>query len=787
MSSHHNTLSSVNDGASGSGINQSGQNAEVPSNNDPDKEREDESSDEDDPSVEPSILADDDDDDDDDDDGGAGSKRRRRNAKSRPQTCKQKCKALKDKCDHIRRQWFDEVNNLKRQHAIEVRDLKKKIKDLEDEVRRLSRSGVLTWKPWENDLFAFLERFRNRDPNDSIREDLNVYDPIYNNSCSQGNMSLTLTHPDLNIANTLFTPAQIERHFAAQDAIQQFHGDDNAGLNAPFSFEKLPIAVQCKIWRLIVPNHELIHCLSRLDSKNPPIADYLSGRRRKYPSRFHIGDGLCYVALADKPSTHLDYLCVSRRWLYALAHLFYATNTFAFSSLGELGRFFKGIGRARTERVVHVELLWQGRLTPRQPTGSISLRKEPLHNFMFTSRLRTLVVHIDESAKSRMRRSYEMKQDDDYYKDFGSEDYEEDDKYIFQMETQRTDLQMNYRKYRGMRTVHGMDFIYQLRGMKWVRFYDIHGARPCTYIRDKSFLLDINNSVTEKKSDSMALKSEIENLRPLTSLSDYFPDDQTMELVAKFYDETTVENVSVAGSDTSSSASSEDSDSDSDDDDDSSGDSSGNRSRRKTGGSDPGSDSDVEVIDIDSDGDDDEDRPDDSFGVHSDANSPSRSGFDKRRYNSSNMATVEPAVIMIEDDDDDSHRRHRRNGTDYSTSDGLFVRSGSCTAYTDDDSDEVTVISAPPGFVDLTLDDDDDDNGDNGIKIDDTESDQEEEDVKPDIILDNDDDDDDDDDSNRSIKLEESIYETLQDTANPDSDSSSDMSLKRSASEYYLA
>ncbi|KAK5626165.1 hypothetical protein RRF57_001880 [Xylaria bambusicola] len=507
MSSHHNSPSSTNDGG---GIHQGEQNVEMSGNNNPSAngggndnhlasnagtdEDPQEGSDEDDPSVDPNILFEDGDDD--DDDGGSDSERRSgwRNAKAKSAECKAKCEALKKECDDIKKQWLDEVNNLRQQHAIEVRELKDKIKKLEEELRLLRESGVLTWVPWENDLFRYLEWFRNRDSNEDDSEYPIGYHKIYHESCRQGNMSLTLTHPDLHIEDIMKTRAEINEHFATQESLN----GHNAALNAPFSFEKLPVTVQCKIWRLIVPNRKLIHCLSRLDPKNPPIADYLSGRRRKYPSRFHIGNGPCCVALADKPSTYLDYFCVSKRWFYALAHLFYATNTFAFSSLGELGRFFDGIGRARTERVVNIELLWQGGLTPRQPRGKISLRKSPLSHFMFTSRLRTLVVHIDESSRSRMRRSYEMKENDDYYRDFDSEEYEdheaEDNLDMFQMEAQRTDLQQNYRKYRSMRTVHGMDYIYELRGMKWVHFYDIHAARPFTYIRDKSFLCDINNS-----------------------------------------------------------------------------------------------------------------------------------------------------------------------------------------------------------------------------------------------------------------------------------------------------
>lgn len=378
---------------------------------------------------------------------------------------------------------------------------------------------------------------------------------------------------------------------------------------------------------------------------------------------------------------------------------------------------------------------------------------------MFTSRLRTLVVHIDETAKWRMRRSYEMKIDDDYYRDFGSKEYathEAEDKQLdkFQTEVQRTGLQQNYRKYRNMRTTHGIDFIYQLRGMKWVRFYDTNAEKPQTLIRDKSFLCDINNAATTKKSDSMALKSEIDNLRPLRLLEDYFPDDQTAELVAGFYDDTPVDDVSVDGSDTSSSDGSSDSDSGSDDDDNSSGYSSGSHSFRTTEEYDPESNNTTPEVDGGDDMDDDENR--------------------------SGSAA---APIVIPDDNDNRRGRRRGRDHDVSTSDELFVRSGSCTAHTEidiDSDDEVTVISQSSGFIDLTLDDDkngamDIDDADNALK---EEEDEIEPEIKPEVDSDND------DDEVSFMKSEELAYQGLSPMRpSPGSDSGSNRSLKREASE----
>ncbi|KAI0553897.1 hypothetical protein F4679DRAFT_598170 [Xylaria curta] len=663
---------------------------------------------------------------------------RRRNRNPRPP---RRC----PNCALITRQWHDEVTRITTEFQDKERGMKREIAALKAEIERLKARNGIHWDPWGPRLAEFIH---NRDP-DPDNRDLFGYPGIYRDSCQQGNMSTSINdiHPDLFLDRTVYSRREIQHHFQAQWLHDRYNGafNDLRGRvhplnrdivfplrftrlnqvqlleNMPFRFEDLPIAIQCRIWKLLIPNGRLVHCLSRLDPWNPPL-DYKGGVVR-FPSRFHVGNALCCIAKADKHYRFLKYLKVSRRWYYAIAHLFYATNTFAFSSLGEFGRFCDRIGKAGVERLVHVELMWRGALTPRQPKG-VSLRKQPLAWFMHTSRLRTLAIHINESGRFYMRRPYEMMDPLDYYKDFADEDeYPEDKLDIFGMEVRRTDCQPNYRKTRSLRTVQGMDFIYQLRGMKWVRFYDANALNARRTVRDWSFSQDINNVVRRKKSDSMALKTEIENLRALTKLEDFIPDDELDELIKSFYDETPVEDVSMGGSETSSNSFlSDDPNFDTD-----SAYSSHSPSETTHGSHDLYIDRVIEIIDSDTEMGDD-DRPSNGFDYNeaqpavidltdsmSDSGSSSRwssSGNAGVPYDSGLHTTVTPqpqAIVIDDDDDHNSKRRHGRRKEGLSSdSDGLFLPSGSGTAASTDN-----VLTSDnerrARFIDLTHEDEDQD------------------------------------------------------------------------------
>ncbi|KAI0875811.1 hypothetical protein GGS24DRAFT_515041 [Hypoxylon argillaceum] len=517
---------------------------------------------------------------------------------------------------------------------------------------------------------------------------------------------LNITHPQLYLHDTPCTLTEIQNHFRDQMISDRYNGlEDLEGIhrhirsiifplrctrltplrfleNAPFSFERLPVSIQFRIWKKLIPSGELVHCLSRLDPCTPPFD--CKPDKVFFPSRFDFGNADCCVATADKPSRYLDYLLVSKRWNYATAHLFYATNTFAFSSLGEFGRFCNGIGKARVGRLVNVELLWQGNLTPRQKKG-VSLRKQPLAWFMHTSRLRTLAIHINESDKSRMRRPYEMLDEKDYFKDFAADDIDEDTLDIFGMEARRTAFQPNYRKNRSMRTVQGMDFIYQLRGMKWVRFYDTNSYGRCL-IRDWSFSQDIGNVVRREKTNVATFEAEIENLEPLTGLTMFRPDDETMGFVARFYDDTLIEDTSINGSETSSSSSGYSSSGGYS----TSGDSSDSGNSSISGGSARSAsrsstvESDVEVIDSDVEMGDASNAPEDIDQEPQDidiADYLSSSSRSSRSNSIVSNVTPQPHIIIIEDGDaNDKKRRRPCGGGETSSDSGLFVREGSCSA-----------------------------------------------------------------------------------------------------------
>jgi len=197
----------------------------------------------------------------------------------------------------------------------------------------------------------FLDDYRARDPDDDDTSYLEPYEAICREACSQGIMSQNprIVHPDLMIELVPYTQAYVQRYFDMQQRrdrygvnffhpslrvaeilgpiVYQAEPDLPRALpllleNAPFRFEDLPTDIQCHIWKMLIPSHELVHCLSRPDPKNPSC--FAPGPVR-YPNRFHIGQEDCSITKADKPSRYLDYFLVSKRWYYVTAHLFYGT------------------------------------------------------------------------------------------------------------------------------------------------------------------------------------------------------------------------------------------------------------------------------------------------------------------------------------------------------------------------------------------------------------------------------------------------------------------------------
>ena len=120
----------------------------------------------------------------------------------------------------------------------------------------------------------------------------------------------------------------------------------------------------------------------------------------------------------------------------------------------------------------------------------------------------------------------------------------------YQVTLKRTSAHPNFRGNRSMRTCHGMDYIYQLRGMRWIRFFEVSGGTRQP-IRDWSFTDDINSVVTMAKGEGFARESELTNIPlPKAGLRGYRPSDQDKEIVSSFYNANAIPS-HCGGSDTS--------------------------------------------------------------------------------------------------------------------------------------------------------------------------------------------------------------------------------------------
>jgi hypothetical protein len=156
--------------------------------------------------------------------------------------------------------------------------------------------------------------------------------------------------------------------------------------------------------------------------------------------------------------------------------------------------------------VQHIELLWTGsqHLTfesKGRKGKSVSRRTHCLAWLSEALRLKTVEVHIQESAKSMKRRPNEPR---------GCARYLE----------YHTRLQPNCRQFRALRHLQGLDYLHTLRGLDQIDFFDYDmwkAHKQIQQVRDWSFVQDVNNSVRRPKQALESEQSELRNLAPLTS------------------------------------------------------------------------------------------------------------------------------------------------------------------------------------------------------------------------------------------------------------------------------
>lgn len=317
--------------------------------------------------------------------------------------------------------------------------------------------------------------------------------------------------------NTSFTHPQVRLSVSA-NGWKADDADDhqNNGTVASPYFEALPAKVQARIFRMWLQKERTVHCFSRLDPFAVPASWPISHSSSGMYNRFYWGEERLLNLEKDSvcPQDILGLLLVSKSFYFKGVHAFYGLNTFAFSSIGEFGRFCKGIGRQRVARLQHIEITWTGSqyltaehtFSDRQIEKWDSVRTRPFAFLLHLRRLRTLAIFLNESGHSYQRRKYESSAKKAQL-------------------LHRTLSQPNFRENRSLRTLQGVDYVYALRGLDWVRLYDAWPMisdpslnPPLRKIRDRSFVEDVNRAATMRKSVEEARDCELRNLPPLFPL-----------------------------------------------------------------------------------------------------------------------------------------------------------------------------------------------------------------------------------------------------------------------------
>ncbi|KAK7428340.1 hypothetical protein QQZ08_005097 [Neonectria magnoliae] len=391
------------------------------------------------------------------------------------QSCKPPWNLLYDKYVQFRTLYLlmrERIASLK----AENRDLRAQVGRQAEVIAQLqNRKRQKTEPTWPN----LLEKWITHGPGPHCPPGIQTWEDAYKLTCRETNMSShpNVTHPDLRFRSA--TDAE-EANGMGVGFIRNPEEYQRQGI---FPFEQLDFSLQLKILRLVlVHDGEMVHAISRLDPYHEPsqVPRNCAGKISLL-HRFHVGTSRISVTFATDPQAMLAPLS---------------------------GRFAAGI-KQRLQRIQDIEILWTGsqQLTyqPNIRGKFRSRRTVPLTWLGEASRLKTLIVHVQESSPSYIRRKHEPRGIIRYMRD-------------------KTEQQPNFRLFRSLRTLQGLDYINMLRGMETVSFFDYDKwieNKVKAPVRDFTFVMDVNNAVRRPKSDRDLKRSKFRNLALL--IPDYRP------------------------------------------------------------------------------------------------------------------------------------------------------------------------------------------------------------------------------------------------------------------------
>ncbi|KAM0439965.1 hypothetical protein ACHAPT_001065 [Fusarium lateritium] len=406
-----------------------------------------------------------------------------------------------------------ELRNTKANHRQTVRELKLQIRQLEGIVKRRRRRHHKTWR---KAACLWVERGQ-------AYGRVRSWQDIYKLSCKEENMSWAFraqkppkTHPDLKLRPPECDEEEDEEEMVTipEEALDERPGlslDHRSSPERPPSpvdaqpslFERMELKLQIKVLSyLLIFNKELVHVISRLDPYHQPSQLHRNCRGKvALLHRFHVGSesvSLTFGAL--HPQKLLAPLLVSKHFNYLGASLFYGANTL--------------------QHLQHVELLWIGsQAITYKPDDKGRYTSRRTHHLAWLSearRLKSIAVHIPESSKAYMRRRHEPPHIVDYMAD-------------------KTAEQPNYRRFRALRTMQGLDYLHVLRGLNGVTFWDYDqwlDLRSKAAVRDWTFVRDVNAAVRRDKTPEDLRFCKLRRLAPLVIR--YRPRNEIMTEIEAF-------------------------------------------------------------------------------------------------------------------------------------------------------------------------------------------------------------------------------------------------------------
>ncbi|RTE73998.1 hypothetical protein BHE90_011568 [Fusarium euwallaceae] len=399
-----------------------------------------------------------------------------------------------------------ELRDARTRHRQRVRDLNARIRELEARQRRRPHK-----KSWPEAIRLLIEQGL---PSPGVRD----WKDMYRLSCKEENMSWCFnplkTHPDLK-----FRPPTEEENKDEHDEEETPDPGSDKGPppNRPSlpgqsplpggprqsAFERLDIEVQIKIFSyLFVFEGELVHVISRLDPHYQPteVPRDCNGQVALL-RRFYIGEESVSLTFGTiKPQELLAPLLVSKHFNHLGASLFYGANTL--------------------QHVQHVEILWIGSqrlIYKRDRQGRYTSRRtHPLAWFSEVHRLKSISIYTPESSKGYMRRKHEPPHIVEYMAD-------------------KTTSQPNYRRFRALRTLQGLDYLHVLRGLNGITFWDYDKWLDLELklpVRDWTFVRDLNNTVRRAKTEEAMELCRLRMLAPF--VIGYRPRNNIMNKIENF-------------------------------------------------------------------------------------------------------------------------------------------------------------------------------------------------------------------------------------------------------------